>query len=158
MNPGSLIESLAVAQAMRDHAWLYPAVAIAHIVGFTILVGSVVMFDLRVFGLSKAISVRALARLLLPWSVASLAVIVPTGLMLFAAHADEFLESRAFAIKMALILAAGMNAAMFLTGPYQGVKSWDTGAAAPMLARLSAALSIVLWVSVIACGRIIARP
>ncbi len=147
MNPGSLIESLAVAQAMRDHAWLYPAVAIAHIVGFTILVGSVVMFDLRVFG-----------RLLLPWSVASLAVIVPTGLMLFAAHADEFLESRAFAIKMALILAAGMNAAMFLTGPYQGVKSWDTGAAAPMLARLSAALSIVLWVSVIACGRIIARP
>ena len=158
MNPGSLIESLAVAQAMRDHAWLYPAVAIAHIVGFTILVGSVVMFDLRVFGLSKAISVRALARLLLPWSVASLAVIVPTGLMLFAAHADEFLESRAFAIKMALILAAGMNAAMFLTGPYQRVKSWDTGAPAPVLAKLSAALSIVLWVSVIACGRIIARP
>ena len=158
MNPGGLIESLAVAQAMRDHAWLYPAVAIAHIVGFTILVGSVVMFDLRVFGLGASIPVRALARLLLPWSVASLAIIVPTGLLLFAAHADEFLDSRVFAAKMALILAAGMNAAMFLTGPYQSVKSWDTQASAPILARLSAALSIVLWVSVIACGRIIARP
>ena len=158
MNPGDLIESLAVAQAMREHEWLYPAVAIAHILGFTILVGSVVMFDLRVFGLAKGIPVRALARLLLPWSVASLGVIVPTGLLLFAAHADEFLESRVFAIKMALILAAGMNAAMFLTGPYQTVKSWDTGAAAPALAQWSAALSIVLWVSVIACGRIIARP
>ncbi len=158
MNPGDLVESLAVAQAMREHEWLYPAVAIAHIVGFTILVGSVVMFDLRVFGLSMHLSVRALARLLLPWSVASLAIIVPTGLVLFAAHADDFLESRVFAIKMALLLAAGLNAAMFLTGPYQTVKSWDTGATAPVLARLSAALSIVLWVGVISCGRLIARP
>ena len=158
MNAGDLIESLAVAQAMREHEWLYPAVAIAHIVGFTILVGSVVVFDLRVLGLVKSIPVRALARLALPWSVASLAVIVPTGLLLFAAHADDFLESRVFAIKMGLILAAGMNAAMFLTGPYQSVKSWDTATRAPVLAQLSAALSIVLWVGVIACGRIIARP
>lgn len=158
MNPGDLIESFAVAQAMREHEWLYPAVAIAHIIGFSILFGSVVMFDLRVLGLSKAISVRALARLLLPWSVASLALIVPSGLLLFAAHADDFLESRAFAIKMALLLAAGLNAAMFLTGPYQTAKSWDTGIEAPLVARLSVALSIVLWIGVISCGRIIARP
>ena len=157
MNPGDVIESLAVAQAMREHEWLYPATAIAHIVGFSILVGSVVMFDLRVLGLSKQIPVRALARLLLPWSVASLLLIVPTGLVMFAAHADDFLENRAFVIKMALLLAAGMNAAMFLTGPYQTVKSWDTGAAAPVLARVSVALSIVLWVGVISCGRLIAQ-
>ena len=157
MNPGDVIESLAVAQAMREHEWLYPATAIAHIVGFSILVGSVVMFDLRVLGLSKQIPVRALARLLLPWSVASLLLIVPTGLVMFAAHADDFLENRAFVIKMALLLAAGLNAAMFLTGPYQTVKSWDTGAAAPVLARVSVALSIVLWVGVISCGRLIAQ-
>ena len=157
MNPGDVIESLAVAQAMREHEWLYPATAIAHIVGFSILVGSVVMFDLRVLGLSKQIPVRALARLLLPWSVASLLLIVPTGLVMFAAHADDFLENRAFVIKMALLLAAGMNAAIFLTGPYQTVKSWDTGAAAPALARLSVALSIVLWIGVISCGRLIAH-
>ncbi len=158
MNAGEMIETFAVAQAMRDHQWLYPAVAIAHIVGFSVLVGSVVMFDLRVLGLSKAIPVRALARLLLPWSVGSLALIVPTGLVLFAAHADHFLDDRVFATKMGLILAAGINAAMFLTGPYQTVKAWDTGMKAPVLARLSVALSIVLWIGVVSCGRIIARP
>ena len=158
MNPGELIETFAVAQAMRDHAWLYPAVSTVHIVGFSILFGSVVMFDLRVLGLSKQIPVRALARLLLPWSVASLALIVPTGLVLFAAHAGDFLDDRVFAAKMGLILAAGINAAMFLTGPYQSVQSWDTGVPAPALARLSVALSIVLWVGVISCGRLIARP
>ena len=45
---------------MREWLWLYPSVEIVHIVGFVILVGSVAMFDLRVLGLSKQISVRAL--------------------------------------------------------------------------------------------------
>ncbi len=154
----SVFDAFGIAQAMREHAWLYPAVSIAHILGFTVLFGSLLVFDLRVLGIAKSIPVRALARLTLPWSVASITIIVPTGLVLFAAHAADFLESRPFAVKMALILAAGMNAAYFLTGPYPSVKSWDANMDAPLAARLSAALSIVLWAGVIACGRIIARP
>jgi hypothetical protein len=141
---------------MREWLWLYPAVEIVHIVGFSILVGSIVMFDLRVLGLSKQVSVRALSRHMLPWSLGALFLIVPTGLMMFSAHAEDFLGNRAFQVKMALLFTAGMNAAMFRTGPYQTVKSWDTNATAPALARLSVALSIVLWVGVISCGRLLA--
>jgi hypothetical protein len=156
VNPADTLEGLAIAQAMRDSPWLYPAVEIAHILGFTVLVGATFMFDLRVLGLSRQISVRALSRHLLPWSMGALLVIVPTGLMMFAAHADDFLDNGAFELKMALLLAAGMNAAMFRTGPYQTVKSWDTNATAPLLARASVALSIALWIGVISCGRMIA--
>jgi hypothetical protein len=156
LNPTDTLEGLAIAQAMRDSPWLYPAVEIAHILGFTVLVGATFMFDLRVLGLSRQISVRALSRHLLPWSMGALLVIVPTGLMMFAAHADDFLDNGAFELKMALLLAAGMNAAMFRTGPYQTVKSWDTNATAPLLARASVALSIALWIGVISCGRMIA--
>ena len=156
MTPSGVIEGLAIAKAMRENLWLYPMVEIAHIVGFVTLVGSVVMFDLRVLGLSKQISVRALARHLLPWSVAALAVIVPTGLMMFSAHADDFITNRAFQVKMGLLLAAGINAAMFHTGPYQSVASWDTQAMAPLGARISVAASIVTWIGVIACGRLLA--
>ena len=150
------IEALAIAKAMREWLWLYPAVEIVHIFGFAILVGSVVMFDLRVLGLSKQVSVRALSRHMLPWSLAALFLIVPTGLMMFSAHAGDFLGNRAFQVKMALLLTAGMNAAMFRTGPYQSVKSWDTNATAPVLARLSVGLSIALWIGVISCGRLLA--
>jgi uncharacterized protein DUF6644 len=150
------IEALAIAKAMREELWLYPAVEIAHIVGFTILVGSVAMFDLRVLGLSKQIPVRALARHLLPWSVGALFLIVPTGLMMFSAHADDFLGNRAFQLKMALLLAALLNAAMFHTGPYQTVAAWNTGATAPVLARVSVAVSLILWISIISCGRLLA--
>jgi Family of unknown function (DUF6644) len=156
LSPADALEGLAIARAMRDIEWLYPATQIAHILGFVVLVGSTVAFDLRVLGLTKAISVRALSRHLLPWSLASLFVIVPTGLMMFAANADDLLDNGPFKVKMGLLLAAGMNAAMFRTGPYQTVKSWDTNADAPLLARASVALSIALWIGVIACGRLIA--
>ena len=153
---GNPIEGLAIAKAMREELWLYPAVEIVHIIGFSILVGSVVMFDLRVLGLSRQISVRALARHLLPWSVAALLIIVPTGLLMFSAHAGDFLGNRAFQLKMALLLTAGMNAAIFHTGPFQSAATWDTHATAPLAARISAALSLVIWFSVIACGRLLA--
>lgn len=153
---GNPIEGLAIAKAMREELWLYPAVEIVHIIGFSILVGSVVLFDLRVLGLSRQISVRALARHLLPWSVAALLIIVPTGLLMFSAHAGDFLNNRAFQLKMALLLTAGMNAAIFHTGPFQSAATWDTDATAPLGARLSVALSLVLWVSIISCGRLLA--
>lgn len=141
---------------MREWLWLYPAIEIVHITGFVILVGSVAMFDLRVLGLSKQISVRALARHLLPWSLAALILIVPSGLLMFSAHASDFLGNRAFQLKMALLLAAALNAAMFHTGPYASVKSWDTNARAPLLARLSVAASLLIWVAIISCGRLLA--
>ena len=156
MTPGNPIEGLAIARAMRENLWLYPSVEIVHIVGFVVLVGSVVMFDLRVLGLSKSVPVSALARHLLPWSVAALLLILPTGMLMFSAHAGDFLNNRAFQLKMALLLAAGMNAAMFHTGPYRSVAQWDTHAPAPLGARISVAFSIAIWIAVIACGRLLA--
>jgi hypothetical protein len=156
LTPANPVEALAIAKAMREWLWLYPAVEIVHIVGIVLLVGSVAMFDLRVLGISKQIPVRALARHLLPWSVAALILIVPTGLMMFSAHAGDFLNNRAFQLKMALLLAAAMNAAFFHTGPYATVKTWDTSAPAPPLAKISVALSLVIWVAIISCGRLIA--
>ena len=157
MSPGgNPLEGLAIARAMREELWLYPAVEIVHIVGLAVLVGSVVMFDLRVLGLSKHIPVRALARHLLPWSLGALLLIVPTGLLMFSAHAGDFLANRAFQLKMGLLLAAGINAAIFHTGPYTTVAAWDTGERAPAAAQASVALSIVLWLAIIACGRLLA--
>jgi hypothetical protein len=150
------VEQLAFAKAMREWLWLYPGVEIVHIIGFTILVGSVVMFDLRVLGLSKGISVRALSRHLLPWSAAALVLIVPTGSLMFSAHASDFIGNRAFQVKMLLLFAAGLNAVFFRTGPYQTVKAWDVAVPAPWVAKISVGVSILLWFAIISCGRLLA--
>ena len=156
MTPANPIEALPFARMMRESLWAYPIVETIHIVGFVILVGSVVMFDLRVLGLSKHLSVRGLSRHLLPWSVAALALIVPTGFLMFTAHATDFLGNGTFQLKMALLMTAGINAVMFRTGPYQSVTHWDVGTRAPLAAQASVAASIVLWIAIISCGRLLA--
>jgi len=150
------IEMLSFARALREDVLLYAGIEILHIIGLAILVGSIVMFDLRVLGLSKAISVRALRRLLIPWTLAALVVIVPTGFLMFSAHASDLIANRAFQVKMALLMTAGINAAIFHTGPYQSVAAWDTNATAPLGARASVAFSILVWFSIVACGRLLA--
>jgi hypothetical protein len=138
---------------MRDGAWLYPAVEIVHIVGFTVLVGAVAMFDLRLLGFGCALPVQALARHLLPWSWAALLLIVPSGLLMFGAQ-PELLANPVFLLKLALIGAAGGNALAFHTGPWRTVAYWP--ARLPARARWHAALSLLLWIAVIACGRLLA--
>ncbi|MHC8286001.1 DUF6644 family protein [Pseudomonas sp. XS1P51] len=141
---------------MRGDLWLYPLVEVVHIIGFSVLVGSVVMFDLRVLGLSKSIEVTALARHLLTWSIAALLLIVPAGLMMFTAHPHDFASNNIFILKLCLIATAGLNAVIFHVGVYRSVTQWNTGAAAPGIAKIQALLSIALWFSVVLCGRLLA--
>ena len=142
------------ALAMRGTAWLYPAVEIVHIVGFAVLVGAVAMFDLRVLGFGRDLPVRLLARHLLPWSVGSMLLVLPSGLLLFAAEAPDLAANRVFLLKLALIAVAGLNALAFHGGPYRAAERWESRA--PPRARLHAVLSLILWLAVIACGRLLA--
>ena len=145
-----------LARAMRDSLLLYPIVEIVHIVGFCILVGAVAMFDLRVLGCGRALPVSALGRHLLPWSLGSLALIVPAGLAMFSTQPKDFLSNPVFLLKLALIAAAGVNALLFHVGVYRSVGVWDKGTASPPLAKAQALLSLALWLAVICCGRLLA--
>ena len=150
------IEMSALGVAMRQWLWLYPAVEIVHLVGIALLVGSIIVLDLRLLGFSRSLPVRRLATHVLPWSAGSFVLIVPSGLMMFVAHAGDLIGNPVFALKMCLILAAGINAAVFHTGGFRGAAAWDVDAMPPLTARAAAALSLVLWVSVVACGRLLA--
>ncbi|MDH4095877.1 MAG: hypothetical protein OEV81_13965 [Betaproteobacteria bacterium] len=150
------IEMSALGMAMRQSLWLYPIVEIVHLTGIALLFGSIAMLDLRLLGLSSSVPVRRLASHVLPWTAASFVLIVPSGLAMFVAHAGDFITSPVFVLKICLILAAGANAAVFHAGAFRGASDWDVNRAPPFAARLAAALSLALWVAVIACGRLLA--
>jgi Family of unknown function (DUF6644) len=150
------LETSGVAVAMRQWLWLYPVVEITHIVGFVVLVGSAFMFDLRLLGLSRALPVSAMAVHLLPWAWLALLLVVPSGALMFLAHATEFAASPAFRLKLLLIAAAFLNAGLFHRWPFRKVADWDTEILAPWPARLAGVLSLVLWIGVITCGRLLA--
>ena len=154
------LEASGLGQAMRQWEWLYPAVEIVHIVGIGLLFGSIAILDLRLLGFSKSISVRRLAGHVLPWTAAAFLLIVPSGLMMFIAHASDFIASPVFVAKMGLIMAAGLNAALFHTIVFPSVEVWDSEEmrklGPPPSARACAAASLLIWISVIACGRLLA--
>jgi uncharacterized protein DUF6644 len=150
------VESSGLGRFMREALWAYPIAETLHIIGIAVLYGSLLVVELRLLGLGRRIGVASLARLALPWSLAGFVLAAAMGLCMFSAHAAEFIDQRIFMLKMGLILAAGINAAIFHSGPFVAVARWDTDAPPPPSARAAAALSILLWTGVIVCGRLLA--
>lgn len=159
MGPGGWLrwlEGTAVAVAMRESAWLYPTVETLHILGFIVLVGSAAMWDLRLLGLSRRLPVTGMARHLLPWARAGLLVAAPTGVLMFMSDATATAANPAFRLKLALIGAAILNTAVFHRWTFRSVRAWDCNVEAPIAAKLAGGLSLALWTTIVACGRLIA--
>lgn len=150
------LENSSVALFFRQSAWLYPSVEIVHIAGFAVLVGAAVMYDLRLLGFSRRLSVHDATRHLTLWARLSLIAVVPSGLILFIVDASSLASNSAFQIKLLLIVAAGINAAFFHRFTLKSVDSWNQDTTPPPAARIAGITSILLWLSVIACGRLIA--
>lgn len=148
------LEASAPAVAMREWRWLYPGVEIVHIAGIVLLVGAVALFDLRVLGGRRGPAAARLAAELLPWSWVGLALVVPSGLLLFSAQATEWVANPAMPLKLALLGLAAVNAWLFHRRALPALSTDRTGAASR--ARVAAAVSLLLWIGVIGCGRMLA--
>lgn len=149
------LESSYLAVYIRQSPLLFPAIEVVHIIGFIFLVGSAFLFDLRLLGISKKLSVKDVASYVLPWSRRSLFIVIPTGLLLFITQAKALSTNTVFGIKLILILLAFANAGFFHRYTFQTVSSWNT-AHTTAAAKAAAIISLVLWTSVITCGRLIA--
>jgi hypothetical protein len=134
--------------ALQSHPWAYPVLEMVHIVGIALLVGNLVLLELRVFGRGRELPVQSLARLSLSLAVAGFSGAAASGLLMFASQPAELLANRAFTLKMLLLCLAGCNAAWFHAR--RSLERLDGLARALML------LSTLIWLAVIACGRWIA--
>jgi len=150
------VEQSSVAAAVRDSVWLYPSIEILHITGFVALVGAAAMFDLRLLGVSRRLSVDQVSRFLLPVSRLSVFVVVPSGLALFISDATAMSINPAFRLKLLLLLCAALNAYAFHRWCFPRVMAWRVDRPAPLRARVAAWISLLLWTAAISCGRLIA--
>lgn len=141
---------------MRQWIWFYPMIETMHILGLAILFGTVVMFDLRLLGVSRHLLVTDMAHYLLPWSYLSFGIVLLSGFLMFAIDATQIAANPAFQLKLMLILGAGINAAVFHSVPFKTVKLWNRGVESPTVVKFIAVTSLLLWTAIITCGRLIA--
>ena len=130
-------------------AWTAAALEIIHYFSMFILVGSMLIVDLRVLGLLKRLqNASRLADLLFPWIWISLAFNFLSGFFMFAGSAIGYYRNDVFYDKLSVILAAiVMNIIV-----QQKVRKWDQLPAMPAWAKAIAVLSIGLWIGAILAG------
>ena len=148
------LQESALGHVMRGSPALYPAVEILHILGFVVLVGSILALDLRLLGLGRAIHIQPTAQLLLPLSRFGFLLAISMGFLLFSADAAHVVRNPAFQIKLLLIAAALVNILIAHAGPWGRVALWRAEASGG--AKVTALLSLLLWLSAICAGRLIA--
>lgn len=133
---------------------IWPVLESLHYVGLALLFGTIVLYDLRVLGLAKAVPPSALHRLV-PFGIAGFLINLATGLMFFSGAPDQYVYNAAFRAKLIFFALAGLNVALFYSWAYAGVRNLGAGADAPWRAKVATGISLVAWCGVMVAGRLL---
>ncbi|HMA49828.1 MAG TPA: DUF6644 family protein [Magnetospirillaceae bacterium] len=149
-----LIQNSDLAVLIREDDYLFPIIESIHVLAILLVFGSIMVVDLRLMGLASAQRpVTRLTASILPLTWVAFVFAISAGGLMFISKADKYWSNGFFETKMVLIAGAGLNMAIFhlVTGRDQA--AWDLQSKPPLAARLAGGTSLLLWISIVACGR-----
>jgi len=148
------IEGSALAEWLRTTAGAIPIIEAAHVMGVALVFGTILIVDLRLLGIpNRRRSFVRTSNELLRYTWLGFGLAAVTGVLMFVANPATYVGNTLFWWKMAALLGAGVNMAVFELVTSRGVKSWDRDTRPPPAAVAAAVLSIVIWTSVVVLGR-----
>jgi hypothetical protein len=146
------LEATALATQIRENEFLFPWVEALHVLAITLVVGSIAILDLRLIGVASLDRpVGRLARDILPCTWIAFAFALLTGTLLFSAKATGYAGNFFFRGKLVLLLLAALNMIVFHLFAGRDMERWT--ASTPTTARIAGALSLTIWIAVVAFGR-----
>ena len=134
--------------------WLWPLLEIIHFIGLSLLLGSMLIVDLRLAGYLRQIDIMSTHRLL-PWAAAGFLMNLATGFLFFFGDPGRYSINIGFQIKMVLVLIAGLNVLLFALKINPVIGKWDPHGDTPGLAKTIAWVSLLTWTGVLLLGRLI---
>ncbi len=147
------IEGSTLAAWMRDTSPVMPVVEATHVLAAVMLLGTVLIVDLRLLGLADMRSAYTrIGRDALPLTWIAFGVCVATGALMFTTSAHVYFANVAFRFKALALLGAGLNMALFQLLTARAVGAWDSGPT-PSAARAAGVASAILWAAVVLLGR-----
>lgn len=148
------LEATPLAVAISGESSLFPWIETLHVIAIVTVFGSILTIDLRLLGRSSyRESAARMMRELLPWTWVAFALAVVTGSAMFISKATTYGMNGYFQLKMAALVGAGINMAIFHLGAYRTIDRWDGGVAFPVGARVAGGASLILWAMVLCFGR-----
>jgi hypothetical protein len=140
--------STPIAQVVKQSKWGFAILETFHIIGFTILLGAILVTNLAVLGLGMRQPAERIAKEITRWGLAGLAIVLLSGVPMFMSAATTYSTSFPFLIKMTL-LATSLVLQLALTrfpGMYNG----------SLAGKIAACISLVCWMGIAYAGRAIA--
>jgi hypothetical protein len=151
------LASTALSGLFRDVAWIVPLAQTIHILAIAIVLSSVGMFELRLMGLAgRRVSIAAMAQRFIPWIWGAIAVLALSGSILIVAEPSRSLLNPVFQTKMCLLAVAVLVTWLVQRSIHADAEFWDESPSHRRAARFTGLISLVLWISIAVCGRLIA--
>jgi len=157
MNVAGILQGVndsAVGSAIRESGLLFPTIESIHVLMATTVFGSIAIVDLRLIGYgSHRKGARQLILELLPFTWVAFALALISGSLLFSSNALGYAANGPFLAKMAVLVVAGINMAIFHAGAYRRIDQWNDTLPPPPTVRVAGAVSLTLWIVVVFLGR-----
>jgi hypothetical protein len=148
------IRDTSLGAAVRQSRWLFATGETLHFIGLSLLVGGILIVDLRLLGFLRRIPVRA-ALAFLPWVIVGFVINLATGILFFSADPYMYWPNPAFKLKMFLILLAGLNALIFTVMEHRHALTLGDDDDTGTFTKVTAGLSLSLWLGVLLLGRLL---
>jgi hypothetical protein len=144
-----------LSQWVQATYWLWPVLEIIHFFGLTLLMGGLIIVDLRMIGFFSTISLQGVKKLL-PFVIFGFLLNLITGIFFVYGDPSRYAINIGFQIKLILILLAGCNAAIYHFKVESYVLDLGSSSRRPSIAiRLVGLTSLSLWTGVLLLGRLI---
>ena len=150
------IKHTGIGAPMTAIPWLWPLCETLHFIGLALLIGVAGLFDLRMLGFVRRVSLASVMDLR-PWAALGLAINLVTGVMFFAGAPDQYVHNPAWWAKVAFILIAGLNILAFELSPRAKslVHQVGPGDNTPLRLKLAGGISLFSWFAVLYFGRML---
>ena len=134
--------------------WLWPLMETIHFIGLSIMLGALLVIDLRMAGHFRALN-QAATHKLLPLVFIGFGLNLITGVMFFYGDPMRYAGHWGFQLKMSLVVVAGINALVYYWKINPVMHTWDPDAKATPLAKVVSYTSLAAWTGVLLFGRLI---
>lgn len=148
------IEGGAINTWVLSTYWLWPLLEIIHFIGLSLLLGSMIVVDLRLAGFLREIDLQTMHRLL-PWAAAGFIMNFSSGVLFFFGDPARYSINIGFQIKMILVLLAGLNVLVYALKVKPQLLDRDAHGDTTVLAKSVAWVSLLTWTAVLLLGRLI---
>ncbi|MCT8126167.1 DUF2214 domain-containing protein [Alishewanella sp. BS5-314] len=148
------LSELALINLIRQSALAYPALSALHILGIALLLGNILLLDLRLLGVLRQSALSDLFKLFSRLAGIGLLLAIGSGVLLFSVQPLQYLSNQAFLLKMLLLALALLN--LLIVHLSRAWQQACSGGPVSNSLKLAAASSLLLWLTILFAGRWIA--